>query len=110
MRNRTLTNVLLVLAAVVIFAIALGLGASRGEFGGTDATATEQIEEVNPSYEPWFKPFWTQPGGEVESGLFALQAGLGAGILGFALGTYRERRRHPAEVSTATAPANDSPR
>ena len=31
--------------------------------------------------------------GEVESGLFALQAALGAGALGFVLGTMRERRR-----------------
>ena len=48
----------------------------------------------------------TLSGGEVESGLFALQAAIGAGILGFVLGTFRERRKR----STETAPnADDSP-
>ncbi|ATE54972.1 energy-coupling factor ABC transporter substrate-binding protein [Actinosynnema pretiosum] len=112
--RRTTTNVLLVLASVAVFAVALALGTGKGEFGGTDATATEQIEESAPDYEPWFEPLWTQPGGEVESGLFALQAALGAGLLGFALGTFRERRKHlgdraPGEALPGSAPDETPP-
>ena len=33
---------------------------------------------------------------EVESGLFALQAALGGGVLGYALGRLRSRRTTPA--------------
>ena len=81
-------------------------GTSVPAGGGTDAAASEQIEASNKDYEPWFSPIWEQPGGEVESGLFALQAAIGAGILGFVLGTFRERRKR----STETAPnADDSP-
>lgn len=92
MRKATV-NLLLLLAAAAVFVVALVIGGSRGEFVGSDAAATEAISRTNPDYEPWFTPFWTQPGGEVESGLFALQAALGAGVLGFALGSLRERRR-----------------
>ncbi len=108
MHRRTAMTILwLLLAVVALFAITLSLGSSRGEFGGTDATATDEIAAVAPDYEPWFEPFWTQPGGEVESGLFALQAAIGAGILGFVLGSYRERR---AGERAATAGAAAGPR
>lgn len=60
-------------------------------FGGADGAATEIIEEENPDYTPWFEPIIGELPGEVESGIFALQAGLGAGVLGYALGFYRGR-------------------
>lgn len=106
-RSTVWKNVALLALAAVVFAVALLVGTrSGGEFGGTDAAASEQIEESNKNYEPWFTPLWEQPGGEVESGLFALQAAIGAGILGFVLGTFRERRKR----STQTTPnAADSP-
>lgn len=104
MRKSTI-NVLLIVAAIAVFAVALVIGLEKGEFGGTDATASEEISEVDPEYEPWFTPFWEQPGGEVESGLFALQAGIGGGILGFALGVYRERRKHLGSNVPAREPS-----
>lgn len=96
--RKAAVNLALLLAAVVVFMVALTLGGHRGDFGGTDAEATASIEAVDPSYRPWFQPLWTQPGGEVESGLFALQAAVGAGVVGFALGSLRERRRSRAAV------------
>lgn len=106
-RSTVWKNIALLALAALVFAVALLMGTrSGGEFGGTDAAASEQIEASNKDYEPWFSPIWEQPGGEVESGLFALQAAIGAGILGFVLGTFRERRKR----STETAPnADDSP-
>ena len=91
--RKALVDLALLVAAVAIFVLALTIGGHRGDFGGTDSSATASIEAVDPGYRPWFKPLWTQPGGEVESGLFALQAALGAGVVGFALGSFRERRR-----------------
>lgn len=106
MRDRRLTNVLLVVLAAAIFVLALVMGTKSGDFGGTDAAATDTIEKSDPGYKPWFEPFWTQPGGEVESGLFAMQAALGAGFLGFVLGTFRERRKK-RDATAGVAGASD---
>ena len=43
---------------------------------GPDSAATAAIEESNPDFEPWFQPFFAPESGEVESGLFALQAAI----------------------------------
>lgn len=93
MRRGTLILVtLLLVVAVVAGSWVFGTRAGAG-FGGTDAAATSQIEQTG--YQPWVGPLF-KPAAEVESGLFALQAALGAGVLGFVLGTLRERRRHRA--------------
>lgn len=86
---------LIVLAAVIaVFPMFFHLGDPEEEpFGGADGAATELIEESNPDYEPWFEPVVDELPGEVESGLFALQAGLGGGVLGYALGFYRGRSK-----------------
>ena len=99
MRKHLVTPALIV-AALVIAVGSYLLGAGRGgeePFAGTDATATSTIEQSHPGYRPWFAPVLTPAGGEVESGLFALQAALGAGVLGFVLGSLRERRRRGPE-------------
>ena len=61
------------------------------EFGGADGKATEAIAEVQPEYKPWFKPLIEPPGTETESFLFALQAAIGAGTIGYVIGLYRGR-------------------
>lgn len=55
-------------------------------FGGTDNQAAAAITRDHPDYRPWFAPFWTPPSKEIESLLFALQAALGTGVLGYYLG------------------------
>lgn len=89
----------LVAAAVVVVGALL---AARGqdasaEFTGTDAQATGHVEDTG--YVPWIQPLLQPGSAEVESGLFALQAAAGGLVLGFVLGTLRERRR-------ATRPAS----
>lgn len=95
--KKTLVTVSLIVALVVIFGVSFIIGGTRTDpeerFGGTDGAATTQIEESNPDYEPWFTPFFEPESGEVESGLFALQAGLGGCVLGFAIGALWGRRR-----------------
>lgn len=78
-------NLMLVVLAIVIAAVPLFL-LRDAEFGGADGQAEEQIMELAPDYEPWFQPVVELASGEVESLLFALQAALGAGIVGFVLG------------------------
>lgn len=92
-RNRRSTGWLIALCLLAAFVVAgISLASAWGqEFGGTDAAVTESIEE--DGYEPWFQPVFSPGSSELESGLFALQAAGGAGVLGFVLGTLRERRR-----------------
>jgi cobalt/nickel transport protein len=63
----------------------------RGEYGGADGQATEAIARIEPSYKPWFEPLIELPSGEIESLLFATQAALGSGVVGFVIGLYRGR-------------------
>lgn len=93
--------------ALVAIALIVGAGASTGDaepFGGTDAAVTEQLE--SGGYEPWFRPLFAPGSGEVESGLFAVQAALGAGALGYCLGLMRGRR----QASGRTGPTRLAPR
>lgn len=85
-----LSNWLLILA-VVILAVAPLIFVKGAEFGGADGQAEEAIGEVKPGYEPWFKPLFEPPSGEVESLLFASQAALGTGVIGYVIGLYKGR-------------------
>lgn len=90
MTRRRLVTGLLVLAVVALFALPLLLDGGASEYAGTDSQATGAIEDSG--YRPWFEPVFAPSSGEVESGLFALQAALGGGLLGYVLGRLRGRR------------------
>ena len=79
----------IILLAVVIAPLVMynGYGEDEGYFGGADDQAGEAIEETG--YEPWFSSIWEPPSGEIESLLFALQAAIGALIIGYAFGYWR---------------------
>jgi cobalt/nickel transport protein len=93
--RRRLVTALLVLGVVALFAVPLALDRGRSDYAGTDSQATHAIEQNDPGYRPWFSSLFSPSSKEVESGLFALQAALGGGVLGYALGRLRSRR--PAE-------------
>jgi cobalt/nickel transport protein len=87
--RRSVVNLLIVLAVVALFAIPLLVDGGTSEYGGTDAAVTEELEA--DGYTPWFDSLFS-PAGEVESGLFALQAAIGGGALGYVIGRLRGRR------------------
>ncbi|MFD0318095.1 energy-coupling factor ABC transporter substrate-binding protein [Streptomyces flavalbus] len=94
-RNAKINLVLLALvAALAVLPLALGLGDHKDEpFTGSDGQAETAITEQHPDYEPWFSPLYEPPSGEIESGLFSLQAALGAGFLAYYFGLRRGRRQ-----------------
>lgn len=67
------------------------------EFGATDGNFVTAIETDHPNYKPWFKPLLKDSGPEVQTFLFAAQAGIGAGITGYILGLYKGRSERRKE-------------
>jgi len=86
-----LKNLMLALLVVLIAVIPLFI-AKDAEFGGADGQAEEIISQLDSNYQPWFKPLWEPPSGEIESLLFALQAAAGAGFIGYYIGQARVRK------------------
>lgn len=104
-------NWLLAVAVVLITVLPLLLfnappaapGAEAQEvFGGADARAQQAIGDISPGYEPWFKPVFEPASGEIASLLFALQAAIGAGVIGFWLGLSVARDRARREAAAAS--------
>ncbi|MBB0992674.1 energy-coupling factor ABC transporter substrate-binding protein [Dietzia sp. SLG510A3-30A2] len=89
--------------AIAVFSLVYGAG-TGGQFEGADGQAEGTISEVAPDYEPWFDPLWPELPGEVESGVFALQAAIGGGIVGYGLGVLRTRSRQQREHAKVTTP------
>jgi cobalt/nickel transport protein len=85
--------VLVLLLLIVLIAVVPLLTIQDSEFGGADGAAEEAITEINPTYIPWAESLLEPPGGETESLLFCLQAGIGAGIFGFGFGYLVARKK-----------------
>ncbi|WP_409228536.1 energy-coupling factor ABC transporter substrate-binding protein [Gudongella sp. SC589] len=84
---------LLVIILIVLIASGPLFFMGQSEFGGADGEAEEAVLEMNPGYEPWAKPFWEPPSGEIESLLFSLQVAMGSGVMGYVLGILKERKK-----------------
>ncbi|MBR8834755.1 MAG: energy-coupling factor ABC transporter substrate-binding protein [Stigonema ocellatum SAG 48.90 = DSM 106950] len=81
----------LLVVGVLVLVVAPLVFVRGGEFAGSDDKAQKAISEVQPGYQPWFKPLFEPPSSEVASLLFASQAAVGAGVMGYAIGWYRGR-------------------
>ncbi|WII09123.1 energy-coupling factor ABC transporter permease [Methanomassiliicoccales archaeon LGM-DZ1] len=82
--------------AVAVVGI-LAYGDSQGmDFGGSDDAGSGDIADNNGgSYEPWTSGIWGdyELPGETESMLFALQAAIGALIIGYFIGIQHAKRK-----------------
>jgi len=76
-------------------------------FTGSDDQASAAIETIDPGYRRWATPLFEPASGEIESLLFALQAALGAAVIGYWLGVSvtREKCR---QSSTDTGSRQDT--
>ncbi len=82
-------------------------GAPAELFQGADAHAQQAILDIAPDYQPWFSPVLEPSSGEIASLLFALQAALGAGVIGYWLGVSKTRAAlSAASPDAATADAD----
>ena len=79
--------IMLFIAPLIIFS---GHGEDDGYFGGSDNQAGEAIEKTG--FKPWASSAWEPPSGEIESLLFALQAAIGAIIIGYFFGYWRGQK------------------
>lgn len=98
-QRRMWTNLVLVIAVVLLAVIPLIL-IQDSEFAGADGQAEEAIQEIAPTYEPWFESLIELPGGETETLFFSVQAAIGAGVIGYAIGFYRGRVKGRGEKKT----------
>lgn len=100
-------NWLLLIAVVLLAALPLWLvekpapdadGKPAEIFAGADDKAKDLIGEIAPAYRPWFEPILEPASGEISSLLFALQAALGAGFIGYYLGVSVTREKMRRET------------
>ena len=77
-------------------------------FGGSDDRAQQAIGAIAPGYRPWFSPLFTPASDEIASLLFALQAAIGAGVIGYWLGLSVARERIARERDRVHEQAHDA--
>lgn len=88
---KTWNNWLLIISIVTLTIIPL-IVVKNSEFSGTDNKAQTLIKQIKPQYKTWVDPIIKPPGKEIEGLLFALQAGIGAGIMGYVIGFYKGKK------------------
>lgn len=84
---------LFLLLLVILLAVVPFFLHRDAEFSGADDRAEEAISQIRPDYEPWFRPVWEPPSGEVETFLFAAQAAIGSGIVCYFLGYSKGKKQ-----------------
>jgi len=85
-RSRKNRLQLIAMAAIPLLLLVASIVLNPGSgFQGSDDIGTSAIAEIQPGVRPWFSLPWSPPK-EVEKLLFALQAALGAGAIGYYFG------------------------
>ena len=97
-----LKNLLLIAAVIALTIVPLMIvkknatgpdGKPAELFKGSDNQAEGIIQAIAPDYKPWFHSILKPSSSEIESLLFALQAALGAGFIGYYVGYSRGRAK-----------------
>lgn len=95
MKKSTIVLLLLLVLALVLLPIFV---AKDAEFGGADDQAEGAISDIDADYEPWFDPLIEDLPGEIESALFALQAAIGAGLIGYYIGSQKSKAKYSKQT------------
>jgi cobalt/nickel transport protein len=85
-------NIILLILVVLLAAVPLIIN-STAKFSGSDDQFVDMVKDIRPSYQPWFNNIWEPPSSEVESFLFAVQAAIGAGFVGYFFGFYQGKKQ-----------------
>ena len=86
------------IAVFVIIVLAWG-NANGEEFGGADDGAESIVEKWDPGFEAWTSGIWGdyELPGETEGLLFAVQAAIGAIIIGYFIGRSVQKKKEAKE-------------
>ena len=81
-----------VLLVILLMAVPLVFN-HESQFAGSDGAGSDLIRTLAPDYDStWIANWWTPPGSETESMLFALQATAGGLLIGYFFGYMRGKR------------------
>ncbi len=84
-------NAILLLLVVAITAYPLIFEGKAVSTLSSDDAGPAWIESTG--YIPWFHSLYTPPNSDIEAGLFALQAAVGAGIIGYVFGYWNAQAK-----------------
>ena len=96
-------------AAVVLICVSAFLINPNADYTGADNAGSEKITEIDPDHQVWFENIWSPPD-ETASLLFAVQAAIGAIVIGYFIGNEHGKRvAKAADVSAASfKPSSES--
>jgi cobalt/nickel transport protein len=69
---------------------------SGAEFAGADTKGSSLVSEITGKSEEEFQPLvwqWIPPSGEIEAGIFALQAAIGGIMVGWVFGYWKGQEK-----------------
>ncbi len=89
--KKSAVTVLMITAIAGLVIVPLAIH-RQSEFKGTDDGAVEMIQGIDRHYKPWFEGIHLFESEEITSTLFALQATIGALVIGYYIGYSRGKK------------------